>query len=65
MDSKGVLMTFPMNTYLEEKLKKHFKLFKLWTFEDKRKFFNDYNDFIRAVACNSGRCRCRTDRLIA
>lgn len=53
MDSIGVLMTVPMNTYLEQELDKRFNLFKLWTFPQKTHFLRDHSNSIRAVVGNA------------
>jgi lactate dehydrogenase-like 2-hydroxyacid dehydrogenase len=54
MESIGVLMTCPMNTYLEEELTKKFTLLKLWTASpDKTQFIETHKNTIRAVVGNS------------
>ncbi|KAI9160465.1 hypothetical protein LWI28_008312 [Acer negundo] len=52
MESIGVLMTYPKNTYLEQELEKRFNLFKFWTVSDKTQFLNEHRDIIRAVVAN-------------
>ncbi|KAE8736125.1 putative glycerate dehydrogenase [Hibiscus syriacus] len=53
MDSIGVLMACPMNSYLEQQLDKRFKLFRFWTVPDKSSFLNSNKDSIQAVAGNA------------
>ncbi|XP_044496730.1 glyoxylate/hydroxypyruvate/pyruvate reductase 2KGR-like [Mangifera indica] len=53
MESIGVLMVCPMNTYLEQELEKRFNLFKFWNFPDKTQFVKMHNNSIRAVVGNA------------
>ncbi|KAL5576454.1 hypothetical protein UlMin_018153 [Ulmus minor] len=53
MESIGVLLPIPMNTYLEQELEKRFNLFKLWTVPQKTQFIKDHADSIRAVIGNA------------
>ncbi|KAJ0006971.1 hypothetical protein Pint_29757 [Pistacia integerrima] len=53
MESIGVLMVCPMNTYLEQELEKRFNLFKFWNFPDKTQFLNTHKNSIRAVVGNA------------
>ncbi|KAJ6794155.1 glyoxylate reductase [Iris pallida] len=56
MESLGVLLTFPMNPYLEEELSKRCKLFRLWespTPEARRDFVRANAGSIRAVVGNA------------
>lgn len=55
MESLGVLLTFPMNPYLEEELEKRCKLFRLWQSppESRTDFLRANAGAIRAVVGNS------------
>ncbi|KAE8656970.1 rop guanine nucleotide exchange factor 12-like [Hibiscus syriacus] len=53
MDSIGVLMACPMNSYLEQQLDKRFKLFRFWTVPDKSLFLASNKDSIQAVVGNA------------
>lgn len=53
MESIGVLMACPMNTYLEQELEKRFNLFKFWTVSDKTQFLIAQQSNIRAVVGNA------------
>ncbi|KAL5575166.1 hypothetical protein UlMin_016865 [Ulmus minor] len=53
MESIGVLLPIPMNTYLEQELEKRFNLFKLWKVPQKTQFIKDHADSIRAVIGNA------------
>ncbi|XP_076945358.1 glyoxylate/hydroxypyruvate/pyruvate reductase 2KGR-like isoform X2 [Bidens hawaiensis] len=52
MENINVLITSPMNSYLEKQLDKRFNLLRLWTFPQKDEFFKEYSGSIRAVAGN-------------
>lgn len=51
----GVLLTFPMNPYLEEELDKRCKLFRLWESppESRRDFIRSHAQSIRAIVGNA------------
>ncbi|GLT71879.1 hypothetical protein SLA2020_438660 [Shorea laevis] len=53
MESIGVLMLCPMNTYLEQELQRRFNLFRLWTVPEKPQFLKDHSASIRAVVGNA------------
>ncbi|KAJ6797121.1 glyoxylate reductase [Iris pallida] len=56
MESLGVLLTFPMNSYLEEELSRRCKLFRLWeppTPESRRDFLRENAGSIRALVGNT------------
>ncbi|KAL9244635.1 hypothetical protein vseg_018394 [Gypsophila vaccaria] len=53
MESIGVLMMCPMNTYLETQLSKRFNLLRLWAQEDKTQFISANARAIRAVVGNA------------
>lgn len=53
MESIGVLIPIPMNSYLEGELEKRFNLFKLWTVPHKAQFLKENADSVRAVIGNS------------
>ncbi|XP_047329595.1 glyoxylate/hydroxypyruvate/pyruvate reductase 2KGR-like [Impatiens glandulifera] len=53
MESIGVLMTCPMNTYLEQELDKRFKLFRFWHFPQEQTFLKEHSATIRAVVGNA------------
>ncbi|KAK8641816.1 hypothetical protein V6N13_011189 [Hibiscus sabdariffa] len=54
MESIGVLMACPMNSYLEQQLEKRFKLYRFWTVPDKSSFLASHKDSIQAVVGNAG-----------
>ncbi|XP_023761859.1 glyoxylate/hydroxypyruvate/pyruvate reductase 2KGR [Lactuca sativa] len=49
----GVLMTYPMSSYLEQELDKRFNLFRLWNLPQKNDFFKENSGSIRAVVGNT------------
>ncbi|KAK1284871.1 Hydroxyphenylpyruvate reductase [Acorus calamus] len=53
MEALGVLLTYPMNPYLEEELDKRFKLFRLWESPNKKDFLRSNFASIRAVVGNT------------
>ncbi|XP_047329597.1 glyoxylate/hydroxypyruvate/pyruvate reductase 2KGR-like [Impatiens glandulifera] len=53
MESIGVLMTCPMNAYLEQELDKRFKLFRFWHFPQEHTFLSEHSATIRAVVGNA------------
>nr|XP_043623621.1 glyoxylate/hydroxypyruvate/pyruvate reductase 2KGR isoform X2 [Erigeron canadensis] len=53
MESMGVVMTFPMSSYLEQQLDARFNLFRLWTIQNKPDFFKHNSASIRAVVGNA------------
>jgi lactate dehydrogenase-like 2-hydroxyacid dehydrogenase len=54
MESIGVLMTYPMNTNLEERLSNRFNLFKLWNYPSFQSFSETtHANSIRALVCNT------------
>ncbi|GLT56063.1 hypothetical protein SLA2020_291360 [Shorea laevis] len=53
MEAIGVLMTYPMNEYLEQELEKRLNLIKLWKAPEQSGFLNIHKNSIPAVACNS------------
>ncbi|XP_050289807.1 uncharacterized protein LOC126727955 [Quercus robur] len=53
MESIGVLMPIPMNSYLEQELQKRYNLFKLWTAPQKPQFIKEHAESIRAVVGNA------------
>ncbi|KAF7135865.1 hypothetical protein RHSIM_Rhsim08G0223100 [Rhododendron simsii] len=53
MDSVGVLMACPMNSYLEQELDRRFNLFKFWNFPNKKDFLRENSASIRAVVGNA------------
>lgn len=53
MESIGVLMACPMDTYLEQELERRFNLFKFWTVSDKTQFLKAQQNNIRAVVGNA------------
>ncbi|OMO54063.1 hypothetical protein CCACVL1_28084 [Corchorus capsularis] len=53
MESIGVLMACPMNTYLEQELEKRFNLHKFWTVPEKSAFLTTHKNSIRAVVGNA------------
>ncbi|CAK9310493.1 unnamed protein product [Citrullus colocynthis] len=53
MESIGVLMTCPMNTYLEQELDKRFNLYKFWQFPHRTQFLAEHCNSIRAVVGNA------------
>jgi len=53
MESIGVLMTYPMNTNLEEQLSNRFNLFKLWNYPSFQSFSDTHANSIRALVCST------------
>ncbi|XP_071901503.1 glyoxylate/hydroxypyruvate/pyruvate reductase 2KGR-like isoform X2 [Coffea arabica] len=53
MESIGVLMMCPMNSYLEQELDKRFKLFRYWNIPQTQQFLKENSNSIRAVVGNS------------
>lgn len=55
MESLGVLLTFPMNPYLEEELDKRCRLFRLWESppESRKDFIRSHAQSIRAIVGNA------------
>ncbi|XWS20278.1 hypothetical protein CRYUN_Cryun31cG0087000 [Craigia yunnanensis] len=53
MESIGVLMGCPMNSYLEQELEKRFNLLRFWTVPEKSTFLATHKNSIRAVVGNS------------
>ncbi|KAL4333546.1 hypothetical protein GQ457_07G031810 [Hibiscus cannabinus] len=53
MESIGVLLACPMNSYLEQQLDKRFKLYRFWTVPDKSSFLASHKDSIQAVVGNA------------
>uniref|UniRef100_A0A1D1YDH1 Glyoxylate reductase n=1 Tax=Anthurium amnicola TaxID=1678845 RepID=A0A1D1YDH1_9ARAE len=55
MDALGVLLTYPMNTYLEEELDKRFQVFRLWESPpaQRKEFLRAHSHAIRAVVGNT------------
>ncbi|XP_027169172.1 hydroxyphenylpyruvate reductase-like [Coffea eugenioides] len=53
MENKGVLMTCPMSSYLEEQLQKRFRLLKLWDSQMKADFLKQNSQLISAVVGNT------------
>eukprot|EP00268_Persea_americana_P050896 TRINITY_DN5580_c0_g1_i3.p1 TRINITY_DN5580_c0_g1~~TRINITY_DN5580_c0_g1_i3.p1 ORF type:complete len:365 (-),score=53.48 TRINITY_DN5580_c0_g1_i3:193-1134(-) len=53
MESIGVLLTYPMNSYLEEELAKRFNLFRLWESSNKVEFLKQNLNSIQAIVGNS------------
>ncbi|KAK9060491.1 hypothetical protein SSX86_021195 [Deinandra increscens subsp. villosa] len=53
MEAIGVLMTFPMSSYLEQELDKRFNLFRMWNFPQKTDFLKENSGSIRAVVGNA------------
>ncbi|XXG68744.1 hypothetical protein AAC387_Pa06g1761 [Persea americana] len=53
MESIGVLLTYPMNSYLEEELAKRFNLFRLWESSNKEEFLKQNSNSIQAIVGNS------------
>ncbi|GAB2269405.1 Glyoxylate/hydroxypyruvate reductase A hpr2 [Dionaea muscipula] len=51
MEKVGVLMSYPMSTYLEQQLQTRFNLFKLWAnpYSSKSEFLEHHSHSIRAV----------------
>ncbi|GAB2269403.1 hypothetical protein Dimus_004321 [Dionaea muscipula] len=49
MESIGLLMLYPMNTYLEDELNKRFNLYKFWNYPDRKQFLSQNSASIRAV----------------
>ncbi|XP_076945359.1 glyoxylate/hydroxypyruvate/pyruvate reductase 2KGR-like isoform X3 [Bidens hawaiensis] len=50
MKNINVLITYPMNSYLEQQLDNRFNLLRLWTFPQKSEFFKEYSGSIRGIA---------------
>nr|KAJ0226496.1 hypothetical protein LSAT_V11C100002380 [Lactuca sativa] len=53
MEAIGVLMTYPMSSYLEQELDKRFNLFRLWNLPQKNDFFKENFGSIRDVVGNA------------
>ncbi|KNA21504.1 hypothetical protein SOVF_042510 [Spinacia oleracea] len=53
MESIGVLLACPMNSYLEEELNKRYNLFRFWNFPDRAQFLSQHANSIRAVVGNA------------
>lgn len=53
MESIGVLMMCPMNSYLEQELDKRFKLFRHWNIPQTQQFLKENSNLIRAVVGNA------------
>ncbi|PWA82401.1 D-isomer specific 2-hydroxyacid dehydrogenase, catalytic domain-containing protein [Artemisia annua] len=53
MNSIGVLMMFPIHSYLEQQLDKHFNLFRLWKYPKENDVFNKNSSYIRAIVSSS------------
>ncbi|CAO2815404.1 unnamed protein product [Amaranthus hypochondriacus] len=53
MERKGILMTYPMSTYLEHQLNSRFTLFKLWDFSSLHEFLNLNANSIHAIVGNA------------
>uniref|UniRef100_A0A803LNE8 Hydroxyphenylpyruvate reductase n=3 Tax=Chenopodium quinoa TaxID=63459 RepID=A0A803LNE8_CHEQI len=53
MESIGVLLACPMNTYLEEELTKRYNLFHFSNFPDRTQFLSQHANSIRAVVGNA------------
>ncbi|KAI3716325.1 hypothetical protein L6452_23585 [Arctium lappa] len=53
MEAIGVLLTFPMSSYLEQQLDKRFNLFRLWNLPKRNDFFKENAAAIRAVVGNA------------
>ncbi|KAI3789737.1 hypothetical protein L2E82_02540 [Cichorium intybus] len=53
MEAIGVLMTYPMSSYLEQELDKRFNLFRMWNLPQKNDFFKEHSASIRAVVGNA------------
>ncbi|KVH92937.1 D-isomer specific 2-hydroxyacid dehydrogenase, catalytic domain-containing protein [Cynara cardunculus var. scolymus] len=53
MEGIGVLLTFPMSSYLEQQLDKRFNLFRLWNFPKRNDFLEENASSIRAVVGNA------------
>ncbi|KAG9456098.1 hypothetical protein H6P81_000606 [Aristolochia fimbriata] len=53
MESLGVLLTYPMNVYLEQELDKRCKLFRLWEAPQRKEFIKANAHAIRAVVGNA------------
>lgn len=49
MESIGVLLTYQINSYLEEELAKRFKLFRLWESSNKVEFLKKNSNSIQAI----------------
>ncbi|KAI3525036.1 hypothetical protein L1887_03707 [Cichorium endivia] len=53
MEAIGVLMTYPMSSYLEQELDKRFNLIRLWNLPQENDFFRKNSGSIRAVVGNT------------
>ncbi|XP_068647262.1 glyoxylate/hydroxypyruvate/pyruvate reductase 2KGR [Aristolochia californica] len=53
MESLGVLLTYPMDLYLQQELDKRYKLFRLWEAPQKKEFIKANAHAIRAVVGNA------------
>ncbi|XP_076889460.1 glyoxylate/hydroxypyruvate reductase A HPR2-like isoform X1 [Bidens hawaiensis] len=53
MESVGVLMMCPMNSYLEHQLSTRFNLYRIWTVPHKPHFLKTHSGSIRAVVGNA------------
>ncbi|KAC9514757.1 hypothetical protein R6Q59_012989 [Mikania micrantha] len=53
MEAIGVLMMFPMSSYLEQELDRRFNLFRMWNIPQKNDFFKENSGSIRAVVGNA------------
>eukprot|EP00262_Sarcandra_glabra_P005594 TRINITY_DN1731_c0_g1_i1.p1 TRINITY_DN1731_c0_g1~~TRINITY_DN1731_c0_g1_i1.p1 ORF type:complete len:315 (+),score=42.27 TRINITY_DN1731_c0_g1_i1:142-1086(+) len=53
METLGVLLTCPMNSFLEEELDKKFKLFRFWEASKKKEFLKENSLSIRAIVGNA------------
>ncbi|XP_071715994.1 hydroxyphenylpyruvate reductase-like isoform X2 [Rutidosis leptorrhynchoides] len=49
MEPRGVLMTYPMSSYLQQQLDNRFNVFYLWNITNRVEFFNENSGSIRAV----------------
>ncbi|KAJ0492075.1 putative hydroxyphenylpyruvate reductase [Helianthus annuus] len=52
MENIDVLITTPVNPYLEQELDKRFNLIRLWNYPQKQEFFKNHSDSIRGVVNN-------------
>ncbi|GJW99951.1 hydroxyphenylpyruvate reductase-like protein [Tanacetum coccineum] len=53
METIGVLMTFPMSSYLEQRLDTRYNLFRLWTIQDRPTFLTQHASSIKAIVGNA------------
>ncbi|KAL8235326.1 hypothetical protein R6Q59_021426 [Mikania micrantha] len=53
MEAIGVLMTYPMSSYLEQRLDSRFNLFRLWNFPHKDHFFKANAGSIQAIVAST------------